>query len=153
MEDFHKREDNINEKNEKTFTRWMTKGMDNVKEVTQIIVPLLTASTQAALTPHTTSSVAVPTIGSITSSSGTVCNQSSSSLFSSPILVAAAAQQQLQQQQLQTQLLLNQQDNLHRSKDKAKKSKKEKKAKKKEKKGKKDKKAKKKKHRKKTAKK
>ncbi len=67
-------------------------------------------STQAALTPHnTTSSIAVPTIGSIKSSSGTVCNQSSLSLFSSPILVAAAAQQQLQQQQqLPTQLLLNQ---------------------------------------------
>jgi hypothetical protein len=36
IEDFHKREDDINTKNENAFTRWMTKGIDNFERFNQI---------------------------------------------------------------------------------------------------------------------
>ena len=117
IEDFHKREDDINTKNENTFTRWMTKGIDNFERFNQI--------QRATATPQSTAVSSEMQLSSAIGSSGTMMNNNlnsssstTASLFSSPLLVATEAQQ-LQQQQIQNQLLLlsQQHENKLHSKD------------------------------------
>ena len=107
IEVFHKREDDINTKNENTFSRWMTKGIDNFERFSQIQRATATPQSTAGSSEMLLSSTIGSSCGSIMMNNN--LNSSSSttaSLFSSPLLSAAAAQQLQQQQKIQNQLLV-----------------------------------------------
>ena len=121
MEEFHKREDEINTKNENVFARWLTKGIDVVEKVTQIVVPPLTSQATVTTTPNT-ASTSLPSSGT---APGLICNHLiQPPMLSSPFLISATAQQLNNHPQLNFQ-----NDNKLKPKAEVKKSKKDKKKK------------------------